>query len=68
VTLYLWSLKGASTLGWTVALIFAVCCALRLARFNTKLDEIDPMPWAGQFFTWGACAGWCWAGRAADSC
>jgi CDP-diacylglycerol---serine O-phosphatidyltransferase len=51
VTLYLWSLKGASTLGWTVALIFAVCCALRLARFNTKLDEIDPMPWAGQFFT-----------------
>jgi CDP-diacylglycerol--serine O-phosphatidyltransferase len=51
VTLYLWSLKGASTLGWTVALIFAVCCALRLARFNSKLDEVDPMPWAGQFFT-----------------
>ena len=51
VTLYLWSLKGASTMGWTVALIFAVCCALRLARFNTKLDDIDPMPWAGQFFT-----------------
>jgi CDP-diacylglycerol---serine O-phosphatidyltransferase len=51
VTLYLWSLKGASTLGWTVALIFAVCCALRLARFNTKLDDVDPMPWAGQFFT-----------------
>jgi CDP-diacylglycerol---serine O-phosphatidyltransferase len=51
VTLYLWSLKGASTLGWTVALIFAVCCALRLARFNSKLDEVDPVPWAGQFFT-----------------
>ena len=51
VTLYLWSLKGASNLGWTVALLFAVCCALRLARFNTKLDEVDPMPWAGQFFT-----------------
>ncbi len=51
VTLYLWSLKGVSTLGWTVALIFAVCCALRLARFNSKLEEIDPMPWAGQFFT-----------------
>ena len=51
VTLYLWSLKGASNLGWTVALIFAVCCALRLARFNSRLDEIDPTPWAGQFFT-----------------
>jgi CDP-diacylglycerol--serine O-phosphatidyltransferase len=51
VTLYLWSLTGASNLGWTVALLFAVCCALRLARFNTKLDEVDPMPWAGQFFT-----------------
>ncbi len=51
VTLYLWSLKGAATLGWTVALLFAVCCALRLARFNAKLDETDPMPWAGQFFT-----------------
>jgi CDP-diacylglycerol--serine O-phosphatidyltransferase len=51
VTLYLWSLKGASTLGWTVALIFAVCCALRLARFNSRLEEVDPMPWAGQFFT-----------------
>jgi CDP-diacylglycerol--serine O-phosphatidyltransferase len=51
VTLYLWSLQGASNLGWTVALLFAVCCALRLARFNTKLDEVDPMPWAGQFFT-----------------
>jgi CDP-diacylglycerol---serine O-phosphatidyltransferase len=51
VTLYLWSLTGASTLGWTVALLFAVCCALRLARFNSKLDEPDPLPWAGQFFT-----------------
>src|SRR5262245_10165044 len=49
--LYLWSLHSASTLGWTVAMIFAVCCALRLARFNAKLDEPDPTPWAGQFFT-----------------
>jgi CDP-diacylglycerol--serine O-phosphatidyltransferase len=34
-----------------LALVFAVCCALRLARFNARLDEVDPMPWAGQFFT-----------------
>lgn len=51
VTLYLWSLKEVATLGWTVALVFAVCCALRLARFNARLNEVDPMPWAGQFFT-----------------
>jgi len=36
--LFLWSLRDAGDFGWCAALVFAVCCALRLARFNTMLD------------------------------
>lgn len=37
--LYLWALDDLGRLGWPVALILAVCCALRLARFNAALDD-----------------------------
>jgi CDP-diacylglycerol---serine O-phosphatidyltransferase len=36
--LFLWSLQSAPSFGWTVALALAVCCALRLARFNARID------------------------------
>lgn len=36
---YLWSLAALPRVGWICALIFAVFCALRLARFNAKIDE-----------------------------
>lgn len=36
--LFLWSLRDAPKFGWTAALALAVCCALRLARFNARLD------------------------------
>lgn len=36
--LFLWSLQDAPRFGWTAALALAVCCALRLARFNARLD------------------------------
>jgi len=39
--LYLWALKDLGPIGWVVALALAVCCALRLARFNTSLDQED---------------------------
>jgi CDP-diacylglycerol--serine O-phosphatidyltransferase len=39
--LFLWSLQYAPKLGWTVALALAVCCALRLARFNARLDSAE---------------------------
>jgi CDP-diacylglycerol---serine O-phosphatidyltransferase len=48
--MYLWSVQGLSSLGWVVALLFAVCCALRLARFNTKVGA-DLPPYAYNFFT-----------------
>lgn len=34
VLMYIVSLKSGGTLGWAVCLYFAVCCGLRLARFN----------------------------------
>ncbi|MDQ3144374.1 MAG: phosphatidylcholine/phosphatidylserine synthase [Pseudomonadota bacterium] len=36
--LFLWSLKEAPRFGWIAALALAVCCALRLARFNARID------------------------------
>ncbi|MBY0581724.1 MAG: phosphatidylcholine/phosphatidylserine synthase [Sphingomonas sp.] len=36
--LYLWSLNSLPRLGWICALMFAVFCALRLARFNAAID------------------------------
>jgi CDP-diacylglycerol--serine O-phosphatidyltransferase len=39
--LFLWSLHRAPKFGWTAALALAVCCALRLARFNARLDAAE---------------------------
>jgi CDP-diacylglycerol--serine O-phosphatidyltransferase len=36
---------------WGSCLVYAVCTALRLARFNSLLDEDAPKPWAKAFFT-----------------
>jgi len=49
--LYYWTMKSVVGLGWALALLFAVCCALRLARFNTKVDNADLPAWTGRFFT-----------------
>lgn len=50
VLVYMWTLNQIGGVGWAVALIFAVCCALRLARFNTMLGDPNPPPWAGSYF------------------
>lgn len=39
--LFLWSLQEAPKFGWIAALALAVCCALRLARFNARLDAAE---------------------------
>lgn len=49
--LYLWTLNAAGTFGWVAALALAVCCALRLARFNARLGDADLPPWAFNYFT-----------------
>lgn len=39
--LFLWSLRAEPRFGWLAALALAVCCALRLARFNARLDVAE---------------------------
>jgi CDP-diacylglycerol---serine O-phosphatidyltransferase len=52
LVLYLVSLKDGGALGWVVTLMFPMCSALRLARFNTALDADTPPPaWTGAYFT-----------------
>jgi CDP-diacylglycerol---serine O-phosphatidyltransferase len=48
--LYLWTMAQWHSLGWAIVLFYAVCCALRLARFNTALAA-EPPPWRANFFT-----------------
>jgi CDP-diacylglycerol--serine O-phosphatidyltransferase len=48
VILYLWALQYIPKYGWVIALAHAVCCALRLARFNSQIDvEWQPRKSAG---------------------
>lgn len=48
--LYLWTMSQLQSIGWAIVLFFAVCCALRLARFNTQLTA-EPPPWTANFFS-----------------
>jgi CDP-diacylglycerol---serine O-phosphatidyltransferase len=48
--LYLWTMAQLHSVGWAIVLFYAVCCALRLARFNTQLVTETP-PWAANFFS-----------------
>ncbi len=47
---YIATLHQWGGLGWAFCLVFAVCCALRLARFNTMIGDPNPPPWAGAYF------------------
>ncbi len=49
--LYLWAMVDVGRFGWMLALLFSVCCALRLARFNTMLEETDQPAWVRNFFS-----------------
>jgi len=47
--MYFWSLNEIGKFGWMFVLVYAVCCALRLARFNlTEIDENET--WKINFF------------------
>ena len=50
-TLYLWSLQRAGAYGYTPCLMFAVCMALRLARFNAAIDGAPKPAYSYNFFT-----------------
>jgi len=47
--MYFWALNEIGKFGWMFVLIYAVCCALRLARFNlTTIEENES--WKINFF------------------
>ena len=47
--LYFWELNNYGKIGWAIALIFSVCCVLRLARFNLTKSQNLP-EWKNNFF------------------
>jgi CDP-diacylglycerol---serine O-phosphatidyltransferase len=50
IVLYLWTMSNLYGLGWAIVLFYAVCCALRLARFNIESGGARPA-YAAPFFT-----------------
>jgi CDP-diacylglycerol--serine O-phosphatidyltransferase len=40
LVLYLWGLRAETSLGWIAVLVYAVCCMLRLARFNVGSRQV----------------------------
>jgi CDP-diacylglycerol--serine O-phosphatidyltransferase len=53
--LFLWSLQDLPRFGWFAALAFAISCALRLARFNARID-MDEQPHKSAGFLTGVPA------------
>lgn len=49
--IYLWSLKAGGAYGYAPCLMFSVCMALRLARFNASLEGAPKPAYAYNFFT-----------------
>jgi CDP-diacylglycerol---serine O-phosphatidyltransferase len=56
IILYLWSLQAMPRFGWVVALAHALCCALRLARFNAAIDAAAHQPKKAAGFNTGVPA------------
>jgi len=50
IMLYIWTMSQLSSFGWALSLLYAICCGLRLARFNTQLD-VELPPYAAYYFT-----------------
>jgi CDP-diacylglycerol---serine O-phosphatidyltransferase len=48
--LYFWGLHDLKSAGWIAAMVFAICAALRLARFNVMIDDPDKPAWTSNFF------------------
>ena len=47
LVLYMWTLHDARGIGFAPCLLFAVCSALRLARFNASLEEAPALALTG---------------------
>ncbi len=50
LVLYMWGFQAISDQGWIAAVVYAVCCVLRLARFNVG-NKAQPGESSKRFFT-----------------
>jgi CDP-diacylglycerol---serine O-phosphatidyltransferase len=50
LVLYAFLLDRAGAIGWIAALLFAIACCLRLARFNVMLEDADRPAWHADYF------------------
>ena len=50
ILIFLWQTYTIKRFGWACVLFFAICCVLRLARFNTQLDSSGHSTRGERFF------------------
>lgn len=50
LVLYAFLLDKAGSPGWIAALLFAIACGMRLARFNVLTEETDQPAWQTEYF------------------
>jgi CDP-diacylglycerol--serine O-phosphatidyltransferase len=50
LVLFAFLLHQLGSIGWIAALIFAIACALRLARFNVMAEDPDRPAWQSAYF------------------
>ncbi|MGL4488356.1 MAG: CDP-diacylglycerol--serine O-phosphatidyltransferase [Rhizobiaceae bacterium] len=50
LVLYASILDQARSIGWIAALVYAIACCLRLARFNVMQDDPNKPSWSSDFF------------------
>ena len=49
--LFFWTTQSIHGIGWASVLFFSTCMALRLARFNTQLEDPNPPSFSARFFS-----------------
>ncbi len=50
LVLYAFMLDQARSFGWIAALLYAIACCLRLARFNVMLEDPNRPAWQNNYF------------------
>ena len=55
ILIYLWALRPYGRFGWAAAFLFAVCGALRLARYNVQADSSESKSFTGLPIPAAAC-------------
>jgi CDP-diacylglycerol--serine O-phosphatidyltransferase len=55
LVMFSWALGDLGKFGWSAAFIYVACAALRLARFNTQIDDADKNYFTGLASPAAAC-------------